>query len=254
MKPKDLLGIWKGTVMRDTRARCYDVLVFKEDGTGFLDLYSAVRGFSEQFRWSVEPAGLRLEGSQRTQFDPERMAFVEVPTTLNVVVPFRIREDEVQGLGPMRILEFEDRPWPGMSEQHLFYRRDLPALATFQAPCFVLAEEGAHDAFRGKALSDYLAQQLEARQVKVGERYEVFMGCCYYRNVEIGGRELGLAVNGEKDSQGWWLRIDRPPEGGTVELDQLHDLLQDILQGVEGLHSLKWQTEDEYMHTGEQSG
>jgi hypothetical protein len=243
---KDLLGVWNGTAMCENRAQSYDVLVFKEDGTGFLDLYDTVHRFSESFGWSFEPPDqLRLEGTQLMQFNPERRAFEERMTTLNAIVPLSIREEYTWARGMVPVLRMADRPWPGMSDHYLFYDEDIPILATFQVPCFLLAEESAASPFRGKALSDYLAQQLQARHVPVGERYEVFFGCCYYRGVEIGGRMLGLAVNGEKNSQGWWLRIDRPATGGTAEAVELYHMLVDILGNVEGLHSLTWQTEAE---------
>jgi hypothetical protein len=54
---------------------------------------------------------------------------------------------------------------------------------------------------------------------------------------------VGLAVNADDESGRWWLWIDRPADGGIVEVQDLHDLLQDILRGVEGLHGLHWQTE-----------
>jgi hypothetical protein len=247
MKGTDLLGVWKGDTMGAPHARSYDVLVFKPDGTGFLDLYNADHRFTERFCWSVEPpAGLRLEGRQLMEFVPECQAFEERKTTRSAVVSFSIREENSKVFGPIRVLRLAPRPWPGMANHYLFHRRDIPMIATFQAPCFVLAEETAHSPFRGKALSDYLAQQLEARGVLVGERYEVFFGCCYYRGVQVRGRELGLAVNEDEDYGGWWLRIDRPPYG-TVEAEELYRLLQDILQGVKELHSLKWQTEAEWL-------
>jgi hypothetical protein len=44
-----------------------------------------------------------------------------------------------------------------MADHYLFHRRDIPMLATFQAPCFALAEETA-SSFRGKALGIGLPQ------------------------------------------------------------------------------------------------
>jgi hypothetical protein len=243
----DLLGVWKGDTMGDPHAQSYDVLVFKPDGSGFLDLYNAAQQFTECFCWSVEPpVGVRLLGRQLMEFVPDCRAFQERKTTLSAVVSFSIEEEDSKTLGRIRVLRFAPRPWPGMADHYLFHRRDVPMLATFHAPCFVLAEETANSPFRGKALSDFLAQQLEARAVLVGERYEVFLGCCYYRGLQVRGRELGLAVNGDEDSDGWWLRIDRP-QHGTVEAEELYGLLQDILQRVKGLHSLEWHTEEEWL-------
>jgi hypothetical protein len=224
-------------------AHAYDVLVFHQGGTGFIELYPADSGFTEHFEWSVEPTvGVRLKGTKLTQLNPGRSGYTELTPTLNAVVSFSVEEEDVGPPGRMRVLRFPTLPWPGMSERYLFYRVDIPRIATFQAPCFAIAEERPDDIFRGSALSDYLAEQLESRGVRVGPRDEVFFGACYYRVLEIRGRELGLAVNGE-GPLGWYLRIDRPTDGGTVEAEELVQLLDDILRGVSGLHSLKWQTE-----------
>lgn len=248
---QDLLGVWRGSTMCDTRLRSYDVLVFKEDGGGFLDLYLPAEGFTELFRWSVEPPDLlRLEGAQLLRANPDRITFEEMKTTLNTVVPFSIHEEDIETLGPMRVLRFGARPWPGMSDRHLFYHRDIPRYATFQAPCFVLESEPPGSVFRGQALSDYLAQQLQSRHLPVSPMQEVFFGACYYRTVEVRGTVLGLAVNANEEPAGWFMRIDRPTLGGTVEAEELHRLLDDILRGVEGLHGLQWQTEEEWYESG----
>ena len=244
---QDLLGQWRGQTMGNPQQRSYDVLVFKEDGGGFLDLYDTAHRFTEQFRWSVEqPTVLRLEDCQRFQPNPDRSTFQEVTTTPHAVVGFSIQEEDTETLGRMRVLRFAPPPWPGMADTHRFYREDVLVYATFQAPRFVLPEESADSLFRGKALSDYLAEQLEAREIPVSPRQQVFFGCCYYRVVEIRGRLVGLAVNGDEESEGWWLWIDRPADGGTVEVEEFHHLLQTILLGIGGLHNLTWQTEAQW--------
>jgi hypothetical protein len=133
-----------------------------------------------------------------------------------------------------------------MSRRYLFYRDDIPKFATFQAACFVREEEAKDPWLQGTALAAYLGEQLQERGVPVGEVQVVYFGLCYYRCVQIGGKELGLAVNALEDAPGWWLRIDRPVQGGTAEVEELYRLLEDILRGVEGLHSLEWQTEAEW--------
>ena len=149
-------------------------------------------------------------------------------------------------MGPTRVLRFPRPPWAGMADRYLFYRGDVPMHATFQAPGFERDDEPANDTFRGKALSDYLARQLKARRVRVGPRRRVYFGACYYLWVEIRSRSLGLAVNAAEDGPGWWLRLDRPAEGGAVELVELQRHVDDILRGIPGLHGLAWQTEDEW--------
>jgi hypothetical protein len=240
----DLLGQWRGRLMGDPRTRSYDVLVFREDGSGFQDLYEGANRFTEQFRWSVEAPGLlRLDACQRFAFDQTCSAFRETTPTPNLVADFRIQEELLPTVGRMRVLRFASNPWPALSEYRLFYREDVVILATFRAPCFVRSDERPDGVFHGKALSDYLAQQLEARKVLVGPREEVFFGACYYRVLEINGRHVGLRVNRAEESDGWRLLLDRPADGGTVEVEAVYGLLHEILQGVEGLDRLEWQTE-----------
>jgi hypothetical protein len=116
--------------------------------------------------------------------------------------------------------------------------------ATFRATCFVLAEEADDRVFRGKALSVFLAEQLTARQIPVGEIQRAFMGACFFRGIEVGGQTLGLSVNWDWDLEKWWLRLSPPMIGGQAEVDELCNILREILNDVDGLDDLEW-------HTGE---
>ena len=228
----DLVGEWHGSVMGESASRSYDVIVFNEDGTGVVNVSGEDNWFREAFRWSVgRSTRLRLEGRHRTEVDLDRFTFQEVESTLNVEVDYGIREEDMETLGGrMRVLRFTPRPWLSMSDHYLFHRKDIRVHATFQAPCFVIEQEAADYPFRGKALSEYLAVQLEVRRIVVGARYEVYKGYCYLREIEIRGKRLGQAVNQDEESGGWWLRIDRPPLGGTVEAEELHRLVDEILR------------------------
>jgi hypothetical protein len=232
-----LLGVWKGHAMTPSDARSYDVLVFHNDGTGFLDLYDTAYGFTERFRWELEPGGLRLLGERLVYPHPLGGPDAEQPSALNALTAFSLRDGNLQ---------FSSRPWPGMSERYLHYRRDIPMHATFQARRFDRPDEPAGSPFRGTALSDFLAEQLRARGLSVGPRVKVYFGCCYYRTVEVRGTALGLGVNASRDDPGWWLCIDRPPFGGEAEAEELHRVVHGILDAVEGLRGLRWQTEDEW--------
>lgn len=246
-KPLNLVGEWHGIAMGDPDASSRDVLVFKVDGKGLIQVFDGDHGFRESFRWSLESSThLRLECDERTEIDPDDWTCQEVKSTLNESVGYGIREEDTETSGRMRVLRFATKPWPAMSDHYLFHRTDIPYHATFQAPCFVIEQEAAEDPFREKALSDYLAEQLEQRRIAVGPRYKVYKGFCYRRTVEIQGKQLGLAVNQDEDSGGWWLSIDRPALCGTVEAEELHRLVEEILRGVEGLSSLEWQTEEEW--------
>src|SRR5262249_21327633 len=114
--------------------------------------------------------------------------------------------------------------------------------ATFQAPCFVLEEEVHDRVFRGKALSAYLGEQLQARRMRVGDVERVFMGACYFREAEVGGLQLGLSVNWDWDLQKGWLRVSPRTVGGKAEAEELCDILREILNRVDGLGELEWHT------------
>ena len=59
----DLVGVWSADAMYGPGAQSDDVLVFKDDGAGFLEFRNPVTSFAELFRWSVGQAGtLRLRG------------------------------------------------------------------------------------------------------------------------------------------------------------------------------------------------
>jgi hypothetical protein len=75
---------------------------------------------------------------------------------------------------------------------------------------------------------------------------EVFMGCCYYRGVEVGGQELGLAVNWDEDLQEWWVAVHPPRVGGDAEAEDLCRMVHEALADVVGLRGLEWHTADEW--------
>src|SRR5262245_2915312 len=127
-----LLGVWNGSSMLEPSAESYDVLVFNADGTGFLDLSDAAHGFTAHFRWELEPEGLRLVGQHRSHQNPTNGTFDQQPSPLNALTTFTIHE------GALRLAA---RPWSGASEHYLYYRRDIPIHATFQARNFVRPDE-----------------------------------------------------------------------------------------------------------------
>jgi hypothetical protein len=232
-----LLGVWNGSSMLDPSAESYDILVFNADGTGFLDLYDAEYRFSELFRWEFRGDDLHLAGTRISHPHVGPRGLADFPSALNAITPVIIRD------GVLRLLA---RPWPGMSEHHRYYRRDIPMYATFQARAFLHAEEADDRVFRGTALSDFLAPQLRSRGFSVSARQKVYFGACYYRTVTIRGTDLGFGVNAYEDGPGWWLRIDRPQFGGEAEAEELYRVLNAILDAVEGLRGLRWQTEEEW--------
>jgi hypothetical protein len=250
---EELLGVWKAAAMSNRGSQLYDVLVFKEDGEGFLDFSDPeTEYFCEQFRWSIDPPGqLRLRGRCVKQFNANHTGTVERESKLDANVSFSLRTEDA-GVGRRtRVLRMGTCPWSVVSDHARVgsqrYECHGGTYATFQAPCFVLKEEERESVFRGKALSDYLAEQLEQRRVPVGDRMEVFLGACYHRAVTVGGLDLGMAVNWDRDLHEWWLCVSPPPMGGKLEAQDLVAVLDDILQHVGGLHGLEWHTEEDWV-------
>jgi hypothetical protein len=249
---EDLLGVWRPDTMYAPGAQLYDVLVFKEDGTGFLDFCNPDTAYvNEQFQWTVSaPGQLQLRGLRIQRFNADRTGIVEMPSTLSAVVSFSIRVEPTSAGRSTHVLRMGSCPWSALADPSgvatCRYLAHEAAYATFRAPCFQDREAG-NSVFRGKVLSIYLAQQLQARHLRVGEMLEVFLGCCHHRDVEVGGLKLGVAVNWEPDLHCWWLRVSPPPVGGKVEAEELCALLAEILERVDGLHDLKWHTEEQWL-------
>jgi len=249
VETQDLLGVWKPQTMSAPGTPVYDVLVIKEDGSGFLDFSDPeTEYFCEEFRWSIASTGrLWLRGERVRQFNAGRTGVVERESRLDAGVSFSIRTEHGKVGRHAQVLRMGTCPWSALSNHSRVatrrYQCHAATYATFQAPCFSLEEEGT-SVFRGKALSEYLAQQLERCRLRVGPMMEVFMGCCYHRDVQFSGQQLGLAVNWDRDLQEWWLRVSPPPLGGKVESQELVILLDDILKRVGGLHDLQWHTEE----------
>jgi hypothetical protein len=249
----DLLGVWKPEAMADPGTKVFDVLVFKEDGDGFLDFSDPqTEYFCEQFRWSIDPPNrLRLRGYLLKRFNADRTGVVEGESSLDAGVSFSVRTEHTRAGRRTQVLRMGTCPWSGLSNHALVgtcrYQCHDATYATFQAPCFELEEEAREITFRGKALSDHLAEQLERRRVPVGERYEVFMGCCYHRSVTVGGQKLGLSVNWDRELHEWWVCVHPPAMGGKAEADELVALLDDILRRVGGLQGLEWHSEEQWL-------
>ena len=242
----DLLGAWKPESMAAPGSQVYDVLALHKDGTGFLDFSSPETAYScEHFRWSLNALGeLRLRGARVHRYKSNGSDIVDSPSTLDTVVSFSVQTEATRFGRRTQVLRMGVCPWTSVAElARVATQRYLVhemTYATFQAPCFALAEEANDRVFRGKALSEYLAKRLEERRLVVGEMQQVFMGACYFRGVEVGGQPLGLSVNWDWDLEKWWLGVNPPTIGGKAEVEELCDILRDILNNVNGLHDLEW--------------
>jgi hypothetical protein len=124
---EDLVGLWSADVMYGPGAQADEVLVFKPDGTGWLEVANPVTTSAELFGWAVEaPNRLRLEGSRSlylTDDNPCRM--VEHPSRLNAAFGIQVRVEDTKAGRAMRVLRFAERPWPGIADHFGFCRQDV---------------------------------------------------------------------------------------------------------------------------------
>ena len=118
---EDLLGVWKPDTMYAPGVQLYDVLVFKEDGTGFLDFSNPDTDyFNEQFRWSLNSLGeLQLRGDRIQRFNADRTGIVERPSTLDTVVRFNIRTEHSLGCRLSQVLRTGTCPWSAIADHSL---------------------------------------------------------------------------------------------------------------------------------------
>jgi hypothetical protein len=236
---KDLIGIWRGDAMFVPNSQIYEVLVFRMDGTGFLDFYLSGRGRAHYFRWSVAPPdGLEFTGYQpprevvRPEHAPEPVA--------DTLVPFRISIDEIDS-GRVRSLTLATSVVPGASRRFRFGGNG-PVHATFQAACFPRQPDDY--LFQGEAVAQYLADQLRQRGIAVGDVSQVYFGACHYFGAELNGQQVGVGANWEPLLNAWMLRIDPPLQGTGDEVEALCQMLRPILDSVDGLTNLEWHSDD----------
>jgi hypothetical protein len=252
MGAEDLPGVWMPPARGKPEERSYDVLVFHADGTGFLDFSDPPAPYCcETFRWFVVgPGRLRLLGERVRCINEDGTGQRERGSALDALVEFTVRTESTEAGRATRVLRLPPLPWTGAARPGRVatrrFRHAAPRYATFRARCFQLPEEAGRGVFRGKALSAYLAERLGARHVPVGEMFEVFMGACYSRTVQLGGQELWLAVNWDEELQEWWVAVHPPQAGGEAEAEDLCRMVHEALAEVDGLRRLEWHTQQEW--------
>src|SRR5262245_45022518 len=114
----NLLGSWKPESMAAPGAQVYDVLTFRNDGTGFLDFSSPeTRYFCEHFRWSVNAVGhLHLRGTRVHRYKPNGTDIVDSPSTLNADVSFSVRTEHTRFGRETRVLRIGTCPWSAVAD------------------------------------------------------------------------------------------------------------------------------------------
>jgi hypothetical protein len=234
----DFIGIWRGDAMFVPDSQIYEMLVFRTDGIGFLDFYLNGKGRAHYFRWSVTPDGLDLAACH-----PPREVVRSEHASASIAdafIPFQIEIEEIDS-GRVRCLKLANSVVSGASLRFR-YGGDGQTYATFRADCF--PRQPDNHLFQGEAVAQYVADQLQQRGIAVGEVGRVFLGACHYFYVEVAGHHLGIGANWEKELNSWMLRIDPPIQGTGDEVESLCQILRPILESVDGLHDLEWNTDD----------
>jgi hypothetical protein len=138
--PEDLLGIWSADAMYGPGGMSGQVLVFKPDGTGFLDESNGGAPiFAELFNWTVDHSNrLHIKAFQYFSLDVGD-TIVVAPSDLDVWEPIHIAIEGTEAGTPMRVLRFEGRPWDGVSSRFGFVRTttdgyDVPHIVRLAKP------------------------------------------------------------------------------------------------------------------------
>jgi hypothetical protein len=136
-----LVGLWTTDVATTT-----EVLVFKTDGTGFLEVQNPATVAAEWFTWSLEsPCDLRLTGLERLCVNSTCTAVEHKESGLSAVVRFRIQRG---------VLRFAAAPWPDHPREFTFARRDI---AGYEQPNFAWVAGERH---RQKKAAPIMASSL----------------------------------------------------------------------------------------------
>lgn len=108
-------------------AQSDEVLVFKPDGTGFMEVINPVTTSADLFQWAVEASGhLSLKGYKSLYVSDDKPPRVEEhASNLNGVFTVRVQLEDTKAGRKMRVLRFSERPWSGISDHYGFCRRDI---------------------------------------------------------------------------------------------------------------------------------
>jgi hypothetical protein len=123
---EELIGLWSADVMYGPGAQSDEVLVFKPDGTGFMEFINPMTTSADLFQWAVEaPGHLRLRGYKSLHLsEGQPLRVEEYPSQLDGVFTIQVQVEDTKVGRPMRVLRFWERPWSGISDHYGFCRRD----------------------------------------------------------------------------------------------------------------------------------
>ena len=114
-------------------AQSDEVLVFKSDGTGRLDVINFVLGTAYEFRWIVDsPNRLTLVGTKTLEIGDDGKTVAESEDKLNLNdAPYRIASEDTPSGNTMRVLRVELMEYA--SDHFGFVREDISG---FEEPRF----------------------------------------------------------------------------------------------------------------------
>lgn len=124
---EDLIGLWSADAMYGPGAQSDEVLVFKPDGTGFMEFINPVTTWADLFRWVVEtPDQLRLMGYKSLYLgDGKPLRVEEHSSELDGVFAIQVQVEDTEAGRPMHVLRFSEGPWSGISDHYGLCRWDI---------------------------------------------------------------------------------------------------------------------------------
>jgi hypothetical protein len=136
--------------------------------------------------------------------------------------------------------------------------QEIPNVVTFQAPHY-LGEDISNSAGLLEAeapLSQFLAAQLSNGGLVVGQAIEERKVRCISRKVEVGGKRFWINVSYDRSLNQWTLliipngiiwrtllrRILPLPWTDAVQMERLHQLVDQSLKSDERIANIEWRT------------
>jgi hypothetical protein len=105
----ELIGIWSADARFGPGAQSDEMLVFKPDGTGWIEVWNFCLCELEFFEWTLTSSGwMAVVGTRRMEIDVKTDQLVESQTTMDVKhLPCRIQEEDTPSGIRMKVLRIE---------------------------------------------------------------------------------------------------------------------------------------------------
>lgn len=125
---EDLIGIWSADHIYGPGAQADEILVFKEDGTGRLDIINFTLCSAQEFRWEIPSANhLNIIGVKNHQNNFNGNIVVEANNLLNLKnIPFTIAIEQTPSGQSMRVIRIKLMDY--ISDHFGFVRKDIKGL------------------------------------------------------------------------------------------------------------------------------